>query len=87
MKSSATLNASKSMYAKLCVWIYCNVADSSYASDTDDEIQIDGMIKFCEAIEVDPSDKVMLVLAWKFKGNPLTLLCLLELSVMVNVLL
>eukprot|EP00050_Salpingoeca_kvevrii_P017655 m.67104 g.67104 ORF g.67104 m.67104 type:complete len:128 (-) comp7654_c0_seq1:368-751(-) len=37
-------------------------------ADTDDEIQVNGMIRFCEDLGVDPSDIVMLVLAWKLNA-------------------
>eukprot|EP00041_Stephanoeca_diplocostata_P003647 m.36552 g.36552 ORF g.36552 m.36552 type:complete len:261 (-) comp14501_c0_seq1:96-878(-) len=36
--------------------------------DTEDAIQIDGMIKLCSDLKVDPSDIAMLMMAWKFKA-------------------
>ena len=36
--------------------------------DDKEHIQVDGMIKFCQDIEVDPSYVVMVVLAWRFNA-------------------
>lgn len=37
--------------------------------DEQDQILIDGMEKFCAALDVDPTDVVMLVMAWHLKAE------------------
>ena len=36
--------------------------------DDDDSIQIEGMEKFCKELQVDPTDMIMLVIAWQMKA-------------------
>lgn len=37
--------------------------------DDDNHIYIDGLVRFCSALDVDPTDVVMLVMAWHLKSE------------------
>lgn len=41
----------------------------AYKADNADKIDVDGMQRFCEDLAVDPSDVVMLVLAWRLEAS------------------
>ena len=42
---------------------------AKYKDDTEDAILADGMEKFCQDLGVDPTEFVVLVLAWKFNAS------------------
>lgn len=46
-----------------------NALFAKYKDDTDDAILADGMEKFCQDLGVDPTEFIVLVLAWKFNAS------------------
>lgn len=42
---------------------------AKYKDDTEDSILADGMEKFCQDLGVDPTEFIVLVLAWKFNAS------------------
>ena len=50
-------------------WVLmCSRADGVGLDEGSDEITIDGTIKLCEDLEVDPEDVVMLAVAYELKS-------------------
>lgn len=46
-----------------------NALFAKYKDDTEDAILADGMEKFCQDLGVDPTEFIVLVLAWKFNAS------------------
>eukprot|EP00298_Acanthocystis_sp_HF-20_P004248 c14591_g1_i1.p1 GENE.c14591_g1_i1~~c14591_g1_i1.p1 ORF type:complete len:269 (-),score=88.44 c14591_g1_i1:122-928(-) len=42
---------------------------SQFKEPNEDKIGVNGLVKFCEQLEVDPSDIIMLIFAWKLKAT------------------